>query len=158
MLTIRLARVGKKNKAQFKIVLQEHTVAPGGRHVEILGSYDPHSKVAVIKEDRVKYWVGQGAQPSDTAYNLLLGKGIISGKKREVKIPAKIANKEGAEGEVKKETGGEKPVETPSAEEKKEESKTEEAPKEAVKTEEKKESPKTEEAPKEEIKEEAKKE
>ena len=51
MLTVRFARVGKNKRAQFKIVLQEHTIAPGGRHVEILGSYDPHVKKAVLKED-----------------------------------------------------------------------------------------------------------
>jgi small subunit ribosomal protein S16 len=118
MLTIRFARVGKKNKAQYKIVLQEHTVAPGGRHVEILGSYDPHSKVAVIKEDRVKYWVEKGAQASDSAHNLLVSKGIVKGEKRKVKIPEKPAPEVPAE-EAKKE------------EEKKEEVKPEEAKVEA---------------------------
>lgn len=89
MLTIRFARVGKRNKAQFKIMLQEHTVAPGGRHIEILGSYNPHSKEAVLKEDRIKYWVSKGAQMSDTAANLFMKKGVIEGKKRVVKVPAK---------------------------------------------------------------------
>lgn len=93
MLTIRFARVGKKNKAQFRIVLQEHTVAPGGRHVEVLGSYDPHSKQALIKEDRVKYWIKTGAQMSDTVFNLLVSKGVITGEKRKVKIPAKKIEK-----------------------------------------------------------------
>ena len=124
MLTIRFARVGKKNKAQFKIALQEHAVAPGGRHVEILGSYDPHSKNAVLKEDRIKYWLEKGAQASDTVYNLLASKGIISSKKRAVKIPAKKAE--------------EKPIEEAKVEEKKvEEVKKEEAPTEEKPIEEK---------------------
>jgi small subunit ribosomal protein S16 len=89
MLTIRFARVGKKNKAQFKIMLQEQSFAPGGRHVEILGSYDPHKKVAVLKEERIKYWISKGASASDTVHNLLVSKGIISEKKRAVKIPKK---------------------------------------------------------------------
>lgn len=89
MLTIRFARVGKRNNAQFKIALQEHTIAPGGRHIEVLGSYNPHSKEAVLKEDRIKYWVSKGAQMSDTAFNLFLKKGIIEGVKRKVKVPAK---------------------------------------------------------------------
>lgn len=89
MLTIRLARVGKKNKAQFQIVLQEHTVAPGGKHVEVLGSYDPHSKKEVLKAERIKYWVSQGAQVSDTAYNLFVSKGVLEGEKRKVKLPTK---------------------------------------------------------------------
>jgi len=89
MLTIRLARVGKKNTAQFKMMLQENTVAPGGRHIEILGSYNPHSKEAILKEDRIKYWVSKGAQMSDTAFNLLVKNKVIDGDKRKVKVPAK---------------------------------------------------------------------
>ena len=52
-------------------MLQEHTIAPGGRHIEVLGSYNPHSKEAVLKEDRIKYWVSKGAQLSDTVGRLL---------------------------------------------------------------------------------------
>lgn len=145
MLTIRLARTGKKNKAQFQIVLQEHTVAPGGRHVEILGSYDPHSKKAVINGEKVKYWVEKGAQFSDTAYNLMISQGVISGEKRKVKMPAKEVRevpKEVASESKAEAKSEEKPVETPKvevkAEEKpKEEIKVAEAPKEEVKTEEK---------------------
>lgn len=70
-------------------MLQEHTIAPGGRHIEVLGSYNPHSKEAVLKEDRIKYWVSKGAQMSDTACNLFIKKGIIDGTKRKVKVPAK---------------------------------------------------------------------
>ena len=90
MLTIRLARVGKKNKAQFQIVLQEHTVAPGGRHVEVLGSYDPHQKKIVLREERIKHWLGEGAQPSDTAYNLFVSNKLIDGEKRKVKLFKKV--------------------------------------------------------------------
>jgi small subunit ribosomal protein S16 len=138
MLTIRFARVGKKNKAQFKIMLQEHTFAPGGRHVEVLGSYDPHKKVAVLKEERLKYWLEKGAKASDTVHNLLVSKGIICEKKRAVKIPKKIeeikteeVKEETKAGEVKKEAKTEdKVVATPEIkaeklEEKKEDAKAE---------------------------------
>ncbi|HHE45848.1 MAG TPA: 30S ribosomal protein S16 [Candidatus Moranbacteria bacterium] len=127
MLAIRFARIGKRNKAQFKIVLQEKTAAPRGRHVDILGSYNPHSKEAILKEERVKYWISQGAQASDTVYNLLISKKIISGKKRPVKIPAKKQKKnttsaeevkEKKEKETEKETG--KQEETTKQEKKKE--------------------------------------
>jgi small subunit ribosomal protein S16 len=90
MLAIRFNRVGKKNQAQFRIVLQEHTVAPGGRHVEILGSYDPHKKVAVLKEEKIKDWISKGAQVSDSVFNLFLSKGLVTGPKRKIKIPAKV--------------------------------------------------------------------
>lgn len=148
MLAIRFNRVGKKNQAQFRIVLQEHTVAPGGRHVEILGSYDPHHKKAVLKEERIKYWLSKGAQASDTVFNFFLSKGLVIGPKRKIKIPKKAE-------EVK--------PEEPKAEEKKEEVKAEikeevktealkEEPKTEVKEEAKPEESKKEEAPKEEVK------
>jgi len=144
MLTIRFARVGKKNKPQFKIMLQEHTIAPGGTHVEVLGSYDPHSKQAALKEERIKYWIGQGVKISDTAYNLFLKQGILTGEKRKVKIPAKKTEEAVAEApaagkteKVKKETADatapvaaskkeEIPIEQIKLEEKKVEAKPEE--------------------------------
>jgi small subunit ribosomal protein S16 len=89
MLSIRFARTGKKNMSQFKIVLQEKTAAPGGRHIEILGSYNPHKKEAVLREERINYWLKQGVEVSDSPYNLFVSKGLISGKKRSVKIPKK---------------------------------------------------------------------
>jgi small subunit ribosomal protein S16 len=130
MLTIRFARVGKKNRPQFKIMLQEHTIAPGGTHVEILGSYDPHLKKAVLQEERIKYWVSQGAKVSDTAYNLFLKQGVLTGEKRKVKIPAKKAEEVLAEAKIaeakaeaveapKTEAKPENEEETPKPEEKK---------------------------------------
>ena len=89
MLTIRFSRVGRKNNPQYRIVVQEHTIAPTGRHVEIIGSYNPHSKEAVLKDDRVKYWIEKGAQASDSAYNLFVAKGVIDEKKKVVKIGKK---------------------------------------------------------------------
>lgn len=86
MLTIRFARVGRKNRAQFRIVLQQNSVAPTGRHVAVLGSYDPHQKVAVLKADKIKEWIGKGAQVSDSVYNLLVKEGVVEGAKRAVKM------------------------------------------------------------------------
>jgi small subunit ribosomal protein S16 len=86
MLTIRFSRVGKKNQAQFRIVLQEHTANPKGRHVEVLGSWDPHRKVGVFKDEKIKSWIGKGAKLSDTVHNLLVKQGIIKDKKRAIKI------------------------------------------------------------------------
>ena len=87
MLTIRLNRMGKNKRASFRVVAQEHTVAPGGRHVEILGSYDPHTKANTFKKERIQYWISKGARPSETAHNLFVKNGIIEGKKRITKIP-----------------------------------------------------------------------
>ena len=160
MLTIRFARVGKKNKPQFKIMLQEHTIAPGGTHVEVLGSYDPHRKLAVLKEERIKYWISQGVQLSDTVHNLFVSKGILTSEKRKVKIPAKkvepasakaTADKE-APAEVKPEEKKSEVAEAPKAEP----SNAKALADKEVKAEEKKEV--IAEKPKEEVKSEAKKE
>jgi len=90
MLTIRFARIGKKNKPYYRIVLQEKSIAPGGRHVEVLGSYDPHLKKAIFKEEKIKSWIEKGVQMSDTVYNLFVSNGLVLGEKRKVKIPKKI--------------------------------------------------------------------
>lgn len=113
MLTIRFSRVGRKNKAQFRIVLQEHTVAPTGRHVAVLGSYDPHQKKAVLKAEKIKEWIGKGAQVSDSVYNLFVKEGVVEGKKRVIKMekpkapeaPAEPASS--ADGEKKEEAPAE---------------------------------------------------
>lgn len=149
MLAIRLSRVGKKNKAQFRIILQEHTAAPGGRHVEVLGSYNPHSKEIILKEDRITYWLSQGAKASVTVHNILVSKGLLKEEKIAVKMSKKTKKKDGEEGaeEEKKEEGTEKAGEV-KAEEKKEETP---APKEESAKEEK-----AEEATKEEKTEEKK--
>jgi len=123
MLTIRFTRVGKKNKAQFKIMLQEHTAAPGGRHIEILGSYDPHQKKAVLKEEKIKYWLEKGAKPSDTVHNLLISNKIIEGAKKAVKLPkkeAEAAEESKAETETKEELGAEAEIKEAEAESSKE--------------------------------------
>jgi len=96
-------------------MLQEHTIAPGGRHIEVLGSYNPHSKEAVLKADRIKYWISKGAQMSNTACNLFIRQGIVEGTKRRVKVPAKKVDPAVAEAEAKKEVVTE--VAAPKAEE-----------------------------------------
>ena len=91
MLSIRFNRTGRKNRSNFRIVVQEHTVAPGGRHVEVLGSYDPHQKKAVLRTERIQYWMSQGAQASDSVHNLLVREGAIEGKKIAVKMKRPVA-------------------------------------------------------------------
>jgi len=122
MLTIRFARVGRKNRAQFRVVLQQHTTAPGGRHVAMLGSYDPHQKIAILKADKIKEWIAKGAQVSDSAYNLFVKEGIIEGKKRAIKMEkpkAPIVEEKKTEEVKSDETKAEEPkVEEAKAEEK----------------------------------------
>lgn len=110
MLTIRLNRTGKRNRPYFRVVLQEHTKAPGKRHVEVLGSYDTMKKTAVLKKERILYWLGQGVKVSDTVHNLLIREGVIQTEKRTVKIPKPVAKEE-----TKAEEKTEEKTETPAA-------------------------------------------
>lgn len=73
MLTIRLARIGKKKKPFYRVVVIERTRPRDGRVRELVGTYDPLKKPAEIKlnGERIKYWLGQGAQPSDTVRSFL---------------------------------------------------------------------------------------
>ncbi len=86
---MRFSRVGRHNHAQYHIVVQEKTKAPTGKHIAVVGSHDPHSKQTVLKEDLIKKFLADGAQPSDTVYNLLVKNGLIDGAKRTVKVPPK---------------------------------------------------------------------
>jgi small subunit ribosomal protein S16 len=78
VLTIRLARIGKKKKPFYRVVVIERTRPRDGRVKEAVGTYDPLKKPAEIKLDaeRIKYWLGQGAQPSDTVRSFLKGQKI----------------------------------------------------------------------------------
>ena len=73
MLTIRLSRIGKRKKPFYRVVVIESSRARNGRVVEAVGTYDPLKKPAEIRLDaeRVKYWLGSGAQPSDTVRSFI---------------------------------------------------------------------------------------
>src|SRR5229473_6950732 len=73
VLTIRLSRIGKKKKPYYRVVVIERTRPRDGRVKEAVGTYDPLKKPAEIKLDaeRIKYWIGLGAQPSDTVRSFL---------------------------------------------------------------------------------------
>jgi small subunit ribosomal protein S16 len=73
VLTIRLSRFGKKKKPFYRVVVTESSRPRDGRFVEIVGTYDPLKKPAEVKLDaeRIKYWMGHGAQPSDTVRSFI---------------------------------------------------------------------------------------
>lgn len=89
MLKIRLQRVGRKGESAFRLVLTDsENSTKSGRFKEILGSYDPRKTTDALDAERIKYWISQGAQPTDTVHNLLITHGVIEGKKRNV-LPKK---------------------------------------------------------------------
>jgi small subunit ribosomal protein S16 len=118
MLAIRLQRVGKKNEPTFRIVLTDSkNSTKSGKFLEILGSYDARDKNETrINEERVKYWMSQGAQLSDTIHNLFVNKKVITGKKINVLPKKSPIKKEGDKAaEVKTESAPAPATEAPKA-------------------------------------------
>jgi len=75
---IRLARRGAKKKPFYRIVVADIESPRDGKFVEILGTYDPLQSPAAVslKEDRVKYWIGEGAIPTGTVSDILKKEGL----------------------------------------------------------------------------------
>lgn len=92
MLTIRLQRAGKRNKAEFRVVLAEKTAAAQKKFTEVLGSYNPHTKALSIRDpERLTYWIDdQHVEVSPTVHNLLVTKELVKGdKQKSFTIPKK---------------------------------------------------------------------
>lgn len=73
MVKLRLRRIGKKKHPIYKLVATDIRSPRGGRYLEALGNYDPHSRPITLtfKEERVFHWLKKGAQPTDTVRSLL---------------------------------------------------------------------------------------
>ncbi len=70
---IRLTRKGTKKKPFYRIVAADIEAPRDGKFLEALGTYDPMQDPAVItlKQDRVDYWLGEGAKPTTTVQSIL---------------------------------------------------------------------------------------
>ncbi len=73
MVKIRLRRMGAKKAPYYRVVVADSRSPRDGRFIEELGTYDPMAEGSKLNLDveRVKYWVSQGAQPTDTVRGLL---------------------------------------------------------------------------------------
>ncbi|MDD6641842.1 MAG: 30S ribosomal protein S16 [Bacteroidales bacterium] len=76
---IRLQRHGHKGYAYYHIVVADSRAPRDGRIIERIGSYNPNTHPATVELnfERALYWVNVGAQPTDTARNLLSGEGVL---------------------------------------------------------------------------------
>jgi small subunit ribosomal protein S16 len=70
---IRLARHGAKKKPFYRIVVADNESPRDGKFIENVGTYNPLIDPAkvVLQQERIKYWIGQGAIPTDTVKSLL---------------------------------------------------------------------------------------
>jgi small subunit ribosomal protein S16 len=80
MVKIRLSRTGRRNRPYWRIGAFDNRTRRDGEPIEYLGFYDPYQdqtdKKVKIDEERVKHWLGHGAQPSKTVAKLLREVGI----------------------------------------------------------------------------------
>ena len=80
-LKIRLARGGAKKRPFYRIVVAEASAPRDGRYVERVGTYNPmvpkdHDQRLTLKAERITYWLGQGAQPTERVQKMLAGAGL----------------------------------------------------------------------------------
>jgi small subunit ribosomal protein S16 len=75
---IRLARHGAKKRPFYRVVVADSESPRDGRFIETVGTYNPLLDPAEVtfKEERIKFWLGQGALPSDTVRSLLKREGL----------------------------------------------------------------------------------
>jgi small subunit ribosomal protein S16 len=75
---MRLTRVGSKKNPIYRVVVADSRSPRDGRFIEIVGRYNPQHEPSLIDldEDKVRDWLGKGAQPSDAVQKLLKAKNI----------------------------------------------------------------------------------
>ena len=146
MLKLRLSRGGTKKRPVYKLVVADSRFARDGRFIEKVGFFNPllpkDKKERIgLESERIKYWLGQGAQPTTRVARILGEKELMpmpaNGNNPQKAVPKKDRKKEGSE-EAKKE-------EAPKAEAAP--AKKEEAPKAEAAPAKKEEAPKAEAAP-----------
>lgn len=81
MLMIRLQRRGKKHQAAYRVVVGEKRSKLLGKQTDDLGWYNPQAEKLEVNKERLRHWLSKGAKMSDTLNNLLVGAGLVAGKK-----------------------------------------------------------------------------
>ena len=134
---LRLRRMGKKKRPFYRIVAADSRAPRDGRFIELVGTYDPICKPMSVElqEDRIMYWLQNGAQPTDTVKNLFQKKGVwlkwhlqksgateakiteelgkweLQQKEKEARLEAKEEEKKRRKAEVKEKEAEEKATE-----------------------------------------------
>lgn len=99
MLAISLMRMGAKKRPFYRVVVKEKRSKRDGKYLENLGTYDPLADPADVKlnHDRIQYWIGVGAQPSETVASLIKSNPVMSDEEREAMMAARAEKKAAAE-------------------------------------------------------------
>jgi small subunit ribosomal protein S16 len=89
-----MQRTGRKGSAQFRVVVQDSQRTPtSGNIVALVGNYDPHAKVTNIDKEKIKFYLSNGAQPSDRVIRIL--------QQEKVEIPSWVKLPTNKTGKVK---------------------------------------------------------
>ena len=86
-MKLRLARGGSKKRPMYRIVASDSRAPRDGRYIERLGTYNPllakdNEQRITMNVERVQYWLGQGAEPTDRVSRMLENAGVIAKKDR----------------------------------------------------------------------------
>jgi len=97
--------MGAKGKPFYRLVVKEKRSKRDGAYLENLGTYDPMADPAEVnlKHERIQYWIGVGAQPTDTVASLIKNNPVQTEDEKAAALAAREAKKE-AERKVREET------------------------------------------------------
>ncbi len=96
MLAISLMRMGAKGKPFYRLVVKEKRSKRDGAYLENVGTYDPMADPAEVnlKHDRIQYWIGVGAQPTDTVKSLIKNNPVQTEDEKAAAVQARAEKKE----------------------------------------------------------------
>ena len=135
-IKIRLSRGGAKKRPYYRIVVADSRSPRDGRFIERLGTYNPmvpkdHPERLVLKEDRIRHWLGHGAKPTDRVARFLGAANIIELPERREQtkknLPRAKTLERMKEMEEADKAAAEAPAEVPAEEPEAEEAPAEEA-------------------------------
>ena len=132
MLSIRFKPVGKKKQISFRVVVVERRSKLQGRFIEDLGWCNTHTDTHSVKEERIKYWLGVGAQPTDSVHNMLVRASVVDGPKRAVHAKKKVSKEEAQVSTESQNESTKKDIEPQSVEKAEGKEKTEESTEEST--------------------------
>lgn len=96
MLAISLMRMGAKKRPFYRVVVKEKRSKRDGKYLENLGTYNPMADPAEVnlKHERIEYWIGVGAQPSETVASLIKHNPVQTEEEQAAATQARADKKE----------------------------------------------------------------
>lgn len=90
MVKLRLRRMGARHRPSYRIVVADARAKRDGRFIEVVGIYNPRTEPTTLRIDgeRARYWLSQGAQPTDRVAKLLKIQGVTGADGKILDAPA----------------------------------------------------------------------